>query len=217
MESLLHSVQDLKVNKSIRGFPLDTSASTIPGDMSPVLSVAYGIVGPAIIACGLLGNVLILIVIGKSSIKGKNLEIGSEIKNTNCQCLLTLKSHRGHSCLPISAGHLRHGRPIFSNPVLDASIARLLVQLLQRHLLRPPGIVYAEHFYGSQHIHGGDYDNRKVFHDLINRISLVPLNWLIFLFISKGTYRSVGPVDSNRCTSLCEPEYIPPLLLYWLF
>ncbi len=46
------------------------SSSVEPESIDPILGIAYGIVGPVIVTFGLIGNLLILVVVGKSSMKG---------------------------------------------------------------------------------------------------------------------------------------------------
>lgn len=50
---------------------LSDSNSTIPGEESDALAAVYGIVGPSIVTFGLIGNILILFVVGRSSMIGK--------------------------------------------------------------------------------------------------------------------------------------------------
>lgn len=47
------------------------SSSPIPGDNSVALETVYGIVGPSIVTFGLIGNLLILFVVRRSSMTGK--------------------------------------------------------------------------------------------------------------------------------------------------
>lgn len=47
------------------------SKSEVPGEQSDMLEAVYGIVGPSIVTFGLIGNILILFVVRKSSMSGK--------------------------------------------------------------------------------------------------------------------------------------------------
>jgi hypothetical protein len=66
-----------KVDPSARKVDLSGSRREIPNDSDPLEElvtlngIAYGIVGPSIVTFGLIGNILILVVVGKSSMKGK--------------------------------------------------------------------------------------------------------------------------------------------------
>lgn len=62
-----------------QGRKLDKSGSnsTIPGEESTFLLVVYGTVGPAIVTFGLIGNLIILAVVGRSSMSGKRVLIPS--------------------------------------------------------------------------------------------------------------------------------------------
>lgn len=46
------------------------SQSPIPGEQSTFLHAVYGTVGPAIVTFGLIGNLIILLVVGRSSMSG---------------------------------------------------------------------------------------------------------------------------------------------------
>ena len=47
------------------------STSPVPGENSLALETVYGIVGPSIVTFGLIGNLLILFVVKRSSMTGK--------------------------------------------------------------------------------------------------------------------------------------------------
>lgn len=54
-----------------RKLDLSDSFSPVPGEDSDALATVYGIVGPSIVSFGLIGNLLILFVVGRSSMTGK--------------------------------------------------------------------------------------------------------------------------------------------------
>ena len=58
---------------NISKIDLASSNSTVPGQDSNFLSAIYGYVGPSIVTFGLIGNLLILLVVGRSSMTGKFL------------------------------------------------------------------------------------------------------------------------------------------------
>ena len=57
---------------------LSDTKSPVPGEESDMLEAVYGIVGPSIVTFGLIGNILILFVVKKSSMSGKtNVNLGN--------------------------------------------------------------------------------------------------------------------------------------------
>lgn len=56
-----------------RKLDVSDSNSMVPGVETNALAAVYGIVGPSIVTFGLIGNILILFVVGRSSMIGKNL------------------------------------------------------------------------------------------------------------------------------------------------
>jgi hypothetical protein len=76
-----------KVDPTARKVDLSGSRREIPNDsdsleeLVTLNGIAYGIVGPSIVTFGLIGNILILVVVGKSSMKGKPFK--SEKSKTN--------------------------------------------------------------------------------------------------------------------------------------
>lgn len=55
-----------------RKLDLSDSLSPVPGEDSDMLAYIYGIVGPSIVTFGLIGNILILIVVKRSSMAGRH-------------------------------------------------------------------------------------------------------------------------------------------------
>lgn len=54
-----------------RKVDLSDSSSPVPGEENDMLAYIYGIVGPSIVTFGLIGNILILIVVKRSSMAGR--------------------------------------------------------------------------------------------------------------------------------------------------
>lgn len=58
-------------NVDLRKIDLSDSSSPVLAEEYDSLATVYGIVGPSIVSFGLIGNLLILIVVGRSSMSGK--------------------------------------------------------------------------------------------------------------------------------------------------